>query len=132
MSQETLEILQNHAWPGNVRELENVIERAVILQEEEDLMTPVDLPEKLYEGTQGESTINLRESGITLEELEKKYMIKVLTETGWHKKKAAEILGINPSTLYRKIKTYGLIPPGGMGMESTEGQDEEEEETLGV
>ena len=95
-------------------------------------MTPADLPEKLYEGMQGGSGLNLRESGITLEELEKKYMIKVLTETGWHKKKAAEILGINPSTLYRKIKTYGLIPPGGSAGETAEMQDEEEEETLSV
>jgi DNA-binding NtrC family response regulator len=132
MTGETLEILQNHSWPGNVRELENVIERAVILQEQEDFMTPVDLPEKLYEGEQGGGALNLHESGITLEELEKKYMIKVLAETGWHKKKAAEILGINPSTLYRKIKAYGLVPPGGASADGSEFSPEEEEEIIGV
>jgi transcriptional regulator of acetoin/glycerol metabolism len=69
--------------------------------------------------------VNLRETNVTLEELEKRYMIKVLSDTSWHKKKAAEILGINPSTLYRKIKTYGLVQPGEEGAEDFDGADEE-------
>jgi DNA-binding NtrC family response regulator len=45
---------------------------------------------------------------VTLEELEKEYLVTVLNETGWQKKKASSILGINASTLYRKIQRYGL------------------------
>ena len=45
---------------------------------------------------------------MTLEELEKEYLVSVLNETGWQKKKASSILGINASTLYRKIQRYGL------------------------
>ena len=127
MSPEALEVLQNYSWPGNVRELENVIERAVILQEHEDIIATEDLPEKLWRGEPHENGALLRESGITLEELEKKYMIKVLSETGWHKKRAAEILGINPSTLYRKIKTYELLPPHSVNMEEMSFEESEEE-----
>ncbi|MCD6380417.1 sigma-54-dependent Fis family transcriptional regulator, partial [bacterium] len=52
--------------------------------------------------------IDLDREKITLEELEREYVISVLEETGWQKKKASEILGINASTLYRKIQRYGL------------------------
>ena len=113
LSSEALDLLVAYSWPGNVRELENVIERAVILQER-DVISVDDLPEKVV-GERGRSRDEgIGESGITLEELERRYMVQVLNDTSWHKKKAAEILGINPSTLYRKIKSYGLNPPGGM------------------
>jgi DNA-binding NtrC family response regulator len=111
INDEAMTILQGYSWPGNVRELENVIERAVILQESGDGITSNDLPEKLTRAETQGTTLRITERGITLEELEKRYMIQVLEETSWHKKKAAEILGINPSTLYRKIKGYGLEPP---------------------
>ncbi len=45
---------------------------------------------------------------MTLEELEQRYLLQTLEETGWKKKNAAEILGINPSTLYRKLQRYGM------------------------
>ncbi len=131
MSNETLEVLQAYSWPGNVRELENVIERAVILQEDENCIHRTDLPDKICNGGEEGPAINLRESGITLEELERKYMVKVLADTGWHKKRAAEILGINPSTLYRKIKAYGLKPPG-EGILDPRDFGVEEEESLEV
>jgi len=47
---------------------------------------------------------------MTLEELEREYLISVLEATGWQKKRASSILGINASTLYRKIQRYGLCP----------------------
>jgi len=47
-------------------------------------------------------------SGLTLEEVERRYLIQTLEETGWKKKKAADVLGINPSTLYRKLQRYGM------------------------
>ena len=49
---------------------------------------------------------------LTLEELEKEYILKVLNHTRWQKKRASEILGINPSTLYRKLVAYGVEKPG--------------------
>ncbi len=110
---EALRMLVDYSWPGNVRELENVIERAVILQEQ-DIISRNDLPTKVVGELGGGRDLTVTETGITLEELERRYMIQVLNDTAWHKKRAAEILGINPSTLYRKIKSYGLNPPGGM------------------
>jgi len=127
MSSEALDALLAYSWPGNVRELENVIERAVILQEDENIIVASDLPEKICNGEEGNPSISLRESGITLEELERKYMVKVLSETGWHKKRAADVLGINPSTLYRKIKAYGLHPPGSMAADEDDFEYEDEE-----
>ena len=126
LNEETLRMLVSYSWPGNVRELENVIERAVILQEGE-IIAPGDLPEKVVGEHLGGGAAAVTESGITLEELERRYMIQVLDDTNWHKKKAAEILGINPSTLYRKIKSFGLVPPG----ESFEDMSDEELETVG-
>ena len=111
---DALELLGQYSWPGNVRELENVIERAVILREE-TIITPHDLPAKLLAEVRGRGKAALGASGITLDELERRYMLQVLDETGWHKKRAAEILGINPSTLYRKIKSFGLEAPEGLG-----------------
>jgi two-component system response regulator PilR (NtrC family) len=125
MSDEALETLIQYPWPGNVRELENVIERAVILRENQDMITLVDLSDKIVGGGSTGGPGAIRESGITLEELEKKYMIQVLQETGWHKKRAAEILGINPSTLYRKIRSYGLeIPSQGQSGSPSEEESE--------
>jgi DNA-binding NtrC family response regulator len=127
MSDEALQVLVQYPWPGNVRELENVIERAVILRENEETITVEDLTDKIVDGGDESGASGIQESGITLEELEKKYMIQVLHETGWHKKRAAEILGINPSTLYRKIRSYGLEIPGQGGQGAL---SEEEAETL--
>ncbi len=107
ISPEAMDILMRYDWPGNVRELENAIERAVILQEGR-VITPDDLPEKVrYRKRAGEDSV-VCSSNLTLEELEKEYLLKVLKETGWHKKRAAAILGINPSTLYRKLQRYGF------------------------
>ena len=107
MSKEAMNFLINYDWPGNVRELENVIERAVILQEEE-LIQPDDLPEKVRNFSPNRSKLVVDKSQMTLEELEKEYLISVLDTTNWQKKKASSILGINASTLYRKIQRYGL------------------------
>jgi DNA-binding NtrC family response regulator len=106
VSPEAFEILMRYGWPGNVRELENVLERAVILQDAR-VITADDLPEKLRCSTTQKRGAIVAASNLTLDELEKEYLLKVLDETGWHKKKAATILGINASTLYRKLQRYG-------------------------
>ncbi len=98
------EILLNYSFPGNVTELENIIERAVALAEGE-LLTVDDLPEDLREleldTFQGEGLVSL-------EEVEKRYIRKVLEKTGYNKAMASEILGVPRTTLWRKIKKYNL------------------------
>lgn len=106
VTKQAFDLLMRYDWPGNVRELENVIERAVILQEG-NLIGPEDLPERIRGGTSQIKTDLVTARNLTLEELEKQYILQVLNETGWHKKKAAQILGINASTLYRKLQRYG-------------------------
>ncbi|HDM89651.1 MAG TPA: sigma-54-dependent Fis family transcriptional regulator, partial [candidate division WOR-3 bacterium] len=54
----------------------------------------------------------------TLEELERRYILQVLDETGWNKNRAAQILGIDPSTLYRKLQRYGLSKSGSVRKET--------------
>jgi two-component system response regulator HydG len=119
-----LEALSCYDWPGNVRELENVIERAVIL-EEGPRLTPDSLPERVTARPAPRAvapdTIRLPdeiELAGTLEDVEREYMAKVLEVTGWQKKKASHILGINSSTLYRKIQRYNLEPPRGRASEA--------------
>lgn len=106
LSPEAFETLMRYDWPGNVRELENALERAVIL-EEGRVLAVEDLPERLRRSPSEREGSVVSTSNLTLEELEKEYLLKVLDETGWHKKRAAAILGINASTLYRKLQRYG-------------------------
>jgi len=117
---DAMEILQSYDWPGNVRELENIIERAVILADGKHI-TADDLnvsifPEQMRKkararsGAGGEGDLGV--SGVTLEELERRYLLQTLEATGWKKKAAAEVLGINPSTLYRKLQRYGMEGAG--------------------
>jgi DNA-binding NtrC family response regulator len=107
VSPEAFDILMRYDWPGNVRELENALERAVILQEGRIIMSE-DLPEKLRLRSKDKLDSVVSVTNLTLDELEKEYLLKVLEETGWHKKRAASILGINASTLYRKLQRYGF------------------------
>ncbi len=111
ISAEAMDLLRGFEWPGNVRELENIIERAVILQDG-DHVEPFDLPDKIRLHSREKRKICVDKAQMTLEELEKEYLISVLEETGWQKKKASSILGINASTLYRKIQRYELEREG--------------------
>ncbi len=107
ITKQAMDLLINYDWPGNVRELENIIERAVIL-EEGDEITVDSLPDKIKNHINSSKKIVMQKAKMTLEELEKEYLISVLEETNWQKKKASSILGINASTLYRKIQRYGI------------------------
>lgn len=98
VSTEALAVLTNFTWPGNVRELENAIERAAILCHDE--ITVDDLPPKITS-----ARISDKGSSIaTLDEVERDHILKVMNEVGDDKVKVAEILGIDLSTLYRKLK----------------------------
>ncbi|HEX7079057.1 MAG TPA: sigma-54 dependent transcriptional regulator [Candidatus Eisenbacteria bacterium] len=108
LSKEARDALLNYDWPGNVRELENVIERGVILSDD-GVLTPQDLPERVLQGAKGRGSLVIDNPTMTLDELEREYILKVLNHTGGQKKRASEILGINPSTLYRKLLSYGLL-----------------------
>lgn len=99
-SRDALQVLCRRAWPGNVRELENAVERAVILSTSEAIEAS-DLP-GVEEQNVGSFMAGVKASLPTLSELEKEYMKYVLEKTGGHKEKAAQILGINRRTLYRK------------------------------
>jgi len=101
--------LSNYSWPGNVRELENTIERAMILSGEEiDLES---LPPKVR--STAESSRTSMGSRPTLEEMERRYVLEVMAHVGDDKASAAGILGIDLSTLYRKLKRYEELSANG-------------------
>ena len=124
MSKDTMELLMKYDWPGNVRELENVMERAVILNEGE-VIGPEDLPDKIRFGQTHRGSLIIDSPTMTLEELEKEYILKVLSHTRWQKKRTSEILGINASTLYRKLIAYGVERPGARFDDMGEGEADE-------
>lgn len=110
-TQAAMEKLMQHSWPGNVRELRNVIERAVALSEggmidTDDLwLAPLSIP-----GT-GSSEVSHRVEfrPLTLEILEREHILSTLKHVNWVKSQAATILGIERSTLDRKIKAYEIL-----------------------
>jgi DNA-binding NtrC family response regulator len=96
--------LLQYSFPGNVRELENII-AAGVLQEKNKVLTLASTPSLLsYYGPERRKNIEL----LTLDELEKRHIERVLEITGGNRPKAAEILGINVSTVYRKIEKYNI------------------------
>ncbi len=105
-----LELMQNYRWPGNVRELRNVVERAVLLTRHEmvgvDDLTLSNLSTASESGEFQFDTGSYEPS--TLAEMERRHVSATLNSTGWNKSRAAEILGIERSTLDRKIKRYEL------------------------
>jgi DNA-binding NtrC family response regulator len=96
--------LLQYRWPGNVRELENAVQRAVALAGG-DILLPADLPEAVH-GGRARSDLSM-DSGATLGEMEKQYILHVLKEQGGSRGRAAEVLGIGRNTLWRKLKSYG-------------------------
>ena len=112
LNKEALELLMKYDWPGNVRELENVLERATILDESGTIGAD-GLPDVVRYGESCRGSLIIDSPTLTLEELEKEYILKVLNHTRWQKKRASEVLGINASTLYRKLIAYGVERPNG-------------------
>ncbi|MFN0150064.1 MAG: sigma-54-dependent transcriptional regulator [bacterium] len=107
ISPEALELLVAYDWPGNVRELENIVERMVILQES-DALGVDDLPKKICKPWSEDESLKLDSPLLSLDEVERRHLLRVLNETGWQKRKAAQVLGINASTLYRKLQRFGF------------------------
>lgn len=106
VSEEAMNYLVNYEYPGNVRELENIIERAVVLCNSSQIDVehlPQDLKElKIEVFTKKESNF------MSLEELEREYIKWILKEVGNNKTVAAQILGIDRVSLWRKLKSYGI------------------------
>ena len=102
-----IEVMQAYGWPGNVRELENAMERAVILTTTNDI-TIVALPERVTTQRVEPLVSPRTPPNPTLEAIERAYIMWVLGNEGGNKSKTAEVLGIDPSTLYRKLGRYGL------------------------
>ncbi len=103
---DALAALKSYEWPGNIRELEHTIERAVLLGKE-SLIGVEDLPANLV--ARGESAVVLTqalEQRLTLRDLEREYIGKVLANTSGNKTEAARILGVDRTTLYRKLEEY--------------------------
>lgn len=105
---EAAQALLNYSWPGNVRELRNTVERVMSLYQAENIQLQF-LPQEIRQ------ELNLPEDKVlealtknwpTLDHLEKAYISRVLEYTGQNKSQAAKILGLNPATLYRKIKSW--------------------------
>jgi two-component system response regulator HydG len=103
---EALDFLTHHAWPGNIRQLQNLVERLVVTAQ-----TPLarlsDVQQALGPAREQDPIVALAHKPLTLEALEDRYIAAILQKVGGNKQKAAEILGVDPSTLYRREKTKG-------------------------
>jgi DNA-binding NtrC family response regulator len=105
-------LFESYPWPGNVRELRNAIERMVVMAEGDTLRLE-DIPFEIRSGKapgRAAETPGAAPSGevLTLRDLEKGHIERIMRLTGGNKKETARILGIDRSTLYAKLKAYGL------------------------
>jgi DNA-binding NtrC family response regulator len=107
-----------HDWPGNVRELENLIERTVVLRGQGEI-TARDLPPELQPADAAvlpavASPAQLVQAGVAFHEVVDRFqaelILRALEQTHWNKNKAAQLLGLNRTTLLEKIKKLGLAP----------------------
>jgi transcriptional regulator with PAS, ATPase and Fis domain len=113
MTKQYLDRLQRHPWPGNIRELKNVIERSVILEDNQEL-TEETLPKEFL--TSSPNAIKVESNGSKdaggelsdLKSVEKHHILRVLDGADGNKSEAAKKLDIGLATLYRKLKEYGL------------------------
>jgi two-component system response regulator HydG len=109
LSTAAAEKLLSYHWPGNVRELSNSIERAVALTQFDRLQVE-DLPEKVRDYRQSHIIVASEDASdlVPMEEVERRYVLRVLQAVGGNKTMAAQILGFDRKTLYRKLERYGV------------------------
>ena len=113
LSPAAAERLLAYAWPGNVRELQNCIERAVALARYQEIAVD-DLPEKIraYRSSHVLLASDDPSELVPLEEVERRYILRVMEAVGGNKTIAAQVLGVGRKTLYRKLEQYGAAPRG--------------------
>ena len=100
-SSEAMHLLQHYPWKGNIRELRNTIQRALILADKDEIL-PTELPYQLQKAdSHGVHSLSLAN-------VEKDHIAKVLVHTKGNKTRAAELLGIGLTTLYRKMEEYNI------------------------
>ena len=109
LAEESMELLMKYDWPGNVRELENALERAAVLGDgASGELTPDALPARVREAQAPQLVEDRLPPNPSMEVIERAYIQWVLAAEGGNKSRAAEVLGIDPSTLYRKLNRYGI------------------------
>jgi DNA-binding NtrC family response regulator len=107
-SDEALMALEAYPWPGNIRELQNVVERAVLLGKGE-VIVPADLPREIAGGpTMSIQRVGSRTLKEALEDPERQIILDVLESNNWNRNATADSLGVNRTTLYKKMKKLGL------------------------
>jgi len=114
ISSEALELLMNYNWPGNIQELENVIEHAVMM-ETSDILQATSLPMVVHCGLKGlrkfvsQDKFSTADDILPLEEIKKQAIIHAMEATGNNVQQTARALGINRTTVYRKLEKYNLL-----------------------
>ena len=110
-----MEQMTRYQWPGNVREVKNVVERALVLAQGEYIDQQDLMLSKLSASSDGTSVV-VSQSGAfqacSLDEMERRHILATLQSTNWNKSQTASLLGIERSTLDRKIRRYNLTPAG--------------------
>jgi len=107
ISPEAMEVLLRYDWPGNVRQLENVLEHAVVLCRD-GFIRPENFPPEVTRACVARAGAEGMGSG----SLDRESLLKALESTGWNRSRAARRLGINRTTVWRKMKEYGIEAPG--------------------
>ena len=106
-----MQALQQYHWPGNVRELVNVVERAVVLSHNEYIGVG-DLPEKMFSEAEQQANLEANLGGASLKKAlstpERQLIVQALESNGWNRQNTARALGINRTTLYKKMKKYDI------------------------
>jgi DNA-binding NtrC family response regulator len=102
-----MNLLTAYAWPGNVRQLENSIERGVALCQASEIQV-ADLPMRLQE----DSIVREGETVQSLQVMERSHILNTLDQVDWNRKRAAALLQISTTTLWRRLKEFGIDTDG--------------------
>lgn len=108
VSDDVRKIFQSYDWPGNVRELENAIEGAVIMVKTE-VIHKWDIPNASKFNTPSAKILREKSLKRVMENPEREHIIAILEDCRWNRNKAAEVLGVNRTTLYNKMKKYNIV-----------------------